>query len=364
MYIVIFFTCIAIFFTYLDVKGNFKNGMLWGFILITLLQMVHYDYGNDYMSYYTLYQENVSSAFDLQDIIEGTVFRDPGWIILCYAFKHIGGFFMMVAAISLFEGWAFYNAIKDWLPKNLWVFGVTIYLIHTSYYLLNFSMLRQGFTIAVFLAIWPWVKERKWWYCLAAIIGASFIHGSAKVLLPFAFWGFLPMKNAKYWVLSFIGIIILLNINGALLNDLSTALLGTSKSFEYYMNTYEGGNTTGSYGLGYYIYMIPVFVSLWFLYKNEDGEKDTKLLVALSCIGTIVSIFAASLPMVGRIGMYFGAYSIVSLPIVYNYIQNKGVRIALISLFIFIHLYDYFLFFNSEVFSEKYTEFHTIFSVI
>ena len=152
MYIVITCSLIAILLTYLDSRKIINGGMKWGFILVTLLAVIHYDYGNDYMAYYNLYKQ-IESFASLGDLISSDFYRDAGWSVVNYLFRYLGGFFSLVAVISIFQGVVFYKSINRFLPRHLWAFGIFIYLVTTSFYLLNFSMLRQGFVIASFLAV-------------------------------------------------------------------------------------------------------------------------------------------------------------------------------------------------------------------
>ena len=83
MYIVIFFSILAFLLTYLESKGKMKGGMKIGFILVTILGAIHYDYGNDYFSYLGNYEEITRYSFDLLGILAGEYYREPGWALLC-----------------------------------------------------------------------------------------------------------------------------------------------------------------------------------------------------------------------------------------------------------------------------------------
>ena len=102
MYIVIFTSLLALLLTYLDSKNQMRNGMRIGFILVTLLAVIHYNYGNDYMAYLEVYDDvKKYSAYNFNLIFDETLFRDSGWALICYLFNHLGGFFMMVAVLLL-----------------------------------------------------------------------------------------------------------------------------------------------------------------------------------------------------------------------------------------------------------------------
>ena len=84
MYIVIICSIIALLLTFLESKAILRNGMKLGFLLVTFLICVHYNYGNDYMGYLENYElvENNS----LLDIIRGNVIvhGETGWQVICW----------------------------------------------------------------------------------------------------------------------------------------------------------------------------------------------------------------------------------------------------------------------------------------
>ena len=103
MYIVIFVSLIALALTFLNSRGRLQGGMAYGFILLAFLGAIHYDYGNDYMAYYEKFEEINEKSFDIGLIFSGEVFKEPGWALLCYLFKPLGGFFVMVAAFNIVQ---------------------------------------------------------------------------------------------------------------------------------------------------------------------------------------------------------------------------------------------------------------------
>lgn len=154
MYIVLFCSLVALLFTHLETKGKMKGGMKLGFILITLLGVIHYDYGNDYMPYYELSNQVTKYSFNLKAILAKEYYRDPGWVILCFLFKPIGGFFMMVAVLNVIQNCIVYRFIRRNVEKKWWVMALFVYLFVTGYYLMAFSMMRQMFVVIMFLGMW------------------------------------------------------------------------------------------------------------------------------------------------------------------------------------------------------------------
>lgn len=365
MITVISCSVIALFLTYLESRGQMRNGMKLGFMLLTILGAIHYDYGNDYMPYYELANQVTNQSFNLSEILSKDVFRDPGWVLLCLLFKPIGGFFMMVAVLNVIQNIIVYKFIKENVAQKWWTFAVFVYLFATSFYLMSFSMMRQMFVMIVFLGMWKYIIQRKWWIPLVVLYLCSFIHGSAKVLIPFAFWGFVPMKNAKYVGIGYGVLLVVLWFFKNTLNDLFLFTMTLNDGFSEYADTYGNDDTGLKLGLGFIINMIPFVLSLIFLMsKKNNYPSQAKSLVALCAISFLITPFGQIIRLISRIGVYFGIFSIAALPYIYDNIKNKTCRSVLLSLYILITLYDYYLFFTDSVYSEEYSTFHTIFQQI
>lgn len=368
MYIVIFCSILALLLTYLETKGMIKNGMFWGFALITFLQVIHYDYGNDYMSYYNTYFEITQYDFNLQNILDKELYREPGWAILNYCFRPFGdyGFFVLVAVISIFQGVVIYKSIKRYLPCSQWPFAMLIYLFSTSLYLMGFTMLRQMLVMMVFIALWPLIEQRKFVIPLIILYLCSFIHASSIILLPFAFWGFIPMGKytGKIFTVVYLVLFLALFIYKDLINEIFTYAQTLSEDIESYKETYEEGNRITSVGLGFFLNLIPLCVALKYI-SDPNNDKSFRLMTALSSISFIILPFGQVIQLIGRVGSYFSVFSILTIPMTYAHLKNNVIRWTLISAQVILLCYSYWGFFKSPVWHESFGgEFSTIFSVI
>ena len=362
MFIVFLTSIIALALTFLDSRKMLGKGMAVGFILITILGCIHYDYGNDYMAYFEIYNSIVNIDFDIADILAGNVYKEPVWALLCYFFKPIGGFFMMVAVLNIIQNVIVYKQIKKNVDRKWWPLAIFVYLFFTSFYLLNFSMMRQGLVICLFLGAWEFIRDKK---CIKAflilLLGAT-IHKSALILLPFAFVGLLPIRKGRIVVLIYLALYFVIWFGGKFMNDVMTLFLSFDE-FREYGNAYGKDRAENTYRLGFVINLIPLILSLIYILKGK-GEKDGKLMVALSIVQFIIAPFSEIMPAIGRVGMYFGVYQILALPRVYANVRNNVIRWGLLFILVAITLYGYIGFFNSDVFRDGYSEFKTIFSVI
>lgn len=364
MYIVIFCSLSALLLTYLESTNQIKRGLQWGFVIVTILGMIHYDYGNDYMPYYGVYKQVTSYRFDLSKILAGEYYREPGWVLLCWFFKPIGGFFMMVAVLNLVQNMLVYRTIKNYVEKKWWPLSVFIYLFSTSLYLMNFSMMRQSFVICVFLGLWPLIKEKKWFLAAPILWLCSFVHTSALVLIPFAFAGLIPIGKGKLWGSIFIIGYLALWLNGSLVNDIFMSFMSIEE-FEEYANTYSTDNNTMKLGLGFVMNIIPFILGMLYLWNADRGHSFAeKLVVSIALISFVIAPFASIIPLTGRLGMYFGIYQIIAMPLIYKNLKRKEIQKALLFLFVFMRAYDYLIFFKSPVWIDKFTTFKTIFSQI
>lgn len=365
MYIVILISLVAILFTYMETKGEMCNGMRNGFILVTILGAIHYDYGNDYMAYYDVYRSIANSSLSVFDIIKGDigVYGEPGWHLLNYLFKYVGGFFVMVAVLNIIQNVIFYRFIKDNVEETWRPLAVFVYLCSTSLYLMNFSMMRQGLAAAIFLSLWPLIKERKIIPVIIILYLTSFIHSSAQFLIPFAFWGYIPFKRNK--LISIILGLLFLTIwfSSDFITDVLNRMMAL-EAFEGYVDTYGDTKNTNTLGIGFVLHTLPFFVALYYLYTNAEEDIQKNSLCTLGIIGILLVPFCLVILMLGRFSVYFGVYSLAAIPICYSGFSNRLYRLVFVGLYVLIVFYDYLIFFSNPVWVKHFTDFHTIFGVI
>ncbi len=361
MFVLIFVSILAILFTFLEVKGQIKNGMKLGFVLLTIIASLQYYVGSDYVSYYNNYLEVASSNFSFSDVLQGYVYKEPGWGLFIWIFSHIPyGFFLFIAVLAIVENIIYYKFIRNYADKRWWVFSVFLYTICTSTYLMNFAMLRQALVDAIFLACWPLILKRKYLIVLVILFLCTFIHNSAKIILPFAFWGMLSFKRTKLWGIGYALLLVVLYLYGGLVNDIVTPLLNMD-DFQMYAETYGADDRKVGYGgLGFWIYMTPVAVSIYYFIVNKNDCVKNKSLVAISAIGALILPFGVVMPMIGRVANFFVAFRLVAYPIMYQSVENTTVRRGLLFLIIFITIVDYFYFFNDPIW-KSFTTYRTIF---
>lgn len=143
---------------------------------------------------------------------------ESGYLILNYLVKLAGGNIQWVFAVMAFLSVGlFVFSLRRYTP---YVFvTLLVYLFHVYY--LNFSYIRQGFSIAVFFYALRFVKERNFKKYVFWIFISSLVHSSSLIVLPLYFILDREIKGVYYalgimaafmlmkmeWIQWFIGIV-------------------------------------------------------------------------------------------------------------------------------------------------------------
>ena len=365
MIVVIFCSILAMLLTYLDSEGKLRNGMVLSFVLLAFLGVIHYDYGNDYMAYYNIYNSIVDYKASVTDVLSGDVYKDVGWTILCLLFSHLGGFFVLVAAISILENYTYYILIKKFVPHKHWTFALFIYLFNYTYYLLNFSMLRQGLAIALGVMAIILYKKTTHKYILPILLlfVAFSIHSSSLICSLAYILCLFQYKDTKSLsiILSVLFVVFILS-RDFMVSFIEPFLV--FDTFDGFLEKYSERGQVSGLGLLFLVNSIPLFVAASLYYKRTALSSDEKHLLLLASIGVIIVPFSTIALMISRLAIYFSVFSIAAFPIMYSKITNQSLRIGLVALFITSQLYSYYDFFTSKTYGIPYSDFTTIFSVL
>lgn len=224
-------------------------------------------------------------------------------------------------------------------------------------------MMRQSLVIFVFLGLWPWIKQRKVVPTLLILLFCSSIHASALVLIPFAFYGFLPLSKPKLLAVIYVTLFVCLWLSKDFLDLIFQSFLRVEE-FETLAEIYAENDEIVSYGIGFIMNLIPFFLTIFYLLKSDVNKKSDVYLVSLAMLSFMVTPFSQIVPLVGRVGIYFDVYKLAAIPIIYSSVNNNIIRIGVLSILIVMCLHGYISFFSSPIWRDAYTEFHTIFSVI
>lgn len=368
MFVVIFSSLLAIFLSYLSQFKKYDRLHYFelAFGLLTFLACIHFDYGTDYSGYYYkfLHDYNDSSLTGLLDNAE----KEPLWAFLNWIFPKPYGFFTLVALISVIQNYCYYSLIKYHVPKRCRWISMALYVGITSFYLLNFSMIRQGFTVSLIVLSGIYLGQRKWIKAVIIILVASTIHLSSLCMLPFVAVSFLPLKNGKFVALSLFVLIVALFITKGLVGDIFTAFTETESTLSQYSLYQERvAAEDDSLGMGFLLNSVLYVVFFYFILKHYNEFTFTeRFFLLLSCVPLCLTPFQMEISgLIGRLGLYFSAFQIVTIPITYSRIKVPLFKFCAVFIYSFMLLRAYYVFFMDSWATDSYcAPFKTIFSVI
>lgn len=360
MDIVITASIISLFLVVLDSYKCTKHGLKIAFLILGVIQAIHYNYGNDYMNYLRDYLIIKSTNFTWDNIVDPPIPAESGWVLLNYLFVKIGGFWSLVASLAVIQNFIYYLLIKKYVPRNYWWFGFFIYaFVATQFYLINMSMLRQGFAMSLFVFSFNYIKQNKIIPSLLLIIAAGFVHTSAFILVPFAFSSYIFSFSPKKITVVLLSLFLFFYLGQTMMSTILTGML----KYETFQK-YEHFDEVGVWGWGMLIKYIPFAVTIYVMATNKNLLKEEKLLLGISSFGFVMEPFSLVSNLFSRVCYYFYALGIAATPVVYSKLNNELIKIFLIILYIFITLFSYYGFFTTSIHAEAYRVYKTIFEVI
>ncbi|MBR1929681.1 MAG: EpsG family protein [Paludibacteraceae bacterium] len=368
MIVVVLISILALVFTILQSLGIWKHGMAYGFMLTTFLLMIHYQYGNDYNTYYDWFLYIADSNLGWKEIFSPDTFsKDPGWFIISWLFSlpfGRSGFFMMVAVLSIIEGMIYYKFIERYVPENWYWLGMFVYLFHVCLYLLTFSMMRQSLAMALGLWAYTYIKDKKIVKSLLLLFLCLTIHKSSIVLLPFVFMAYLPKEKGKLIAIVLTVFLVLFLFVGRLTENIMGYLM-LIEALSDYGSTYGHVDTNINFGLGYVVKLLTMYCAfLYYIIHNNTKDSDSDIII-MATVGILILPFEGVITLMSRINFYFQMFYVAAIPLTYRYIPNQVIRIICIAAYIMFDIYGYYLFWAPKsVFYEGYLHFDTVFSTL
>lgn len=344
---------LVIFLAFLAQDKRFRPMLKLAFAILAVVLGVRYGYGNDYFSYYDVYNNSFSGWDERQEY---------GWYIL-NVMAHPIGFMGLVFILSCIEHYMLYDLINRYVtPKWYWL-AVFLYVFSPVYMLVGCSMMRQFLvTLLGFYAL-ELALKKKVIYFIILICLALLIHKVAILYAPFCAIPYIKVDKIKpLWLF----IILLLAISYIYVNldilifKLSNIL--TESGFKYansYLSDTELLNEHKIPKKTIVHYLIYVYL----MYKNIQYLSKEECVLSIEVLaGCLILVFALAFTMAGRTAWVYTTAEILAIPILFKHERRLIVKHSLLILLILITLLDYIDFFHSEIYSEHYKIFHTIFS--
>lgn len=363
MIVMILMSIVCLVLVYYASKDYLPYGLEWCFFITFFFAAIHYNFGNDYQSYLSIFEEINNREFDWYYITRKKYFSDIGWAVICFLFKPLG-FFPLVAVIAFVENLVYYLFIKKFVPKEWWLLAVFIYLFSDNLYILNMSILRQGLAASFFVIVFYCIKK---FNVVSVLLGvviiffASTIHGTAIILYPCLAFVFLKKEWAPFLTIPLVVLLVILFVIPDQVNSFLLSIENLEEIGEY-KKYYERGEAR-SISLGVIWRLIPFFVASYYCFFTKNISENDLKIVLLSMLGFVLIPFSLAIPMIGRLCYFFAPFMVASIPITYKTLPP---RIMYVCLFLEVAylIYGYWSFFHGVTWMESYYHFHSIFEVI
>ena len=346
------FNIVFVLLAYLAQYKSKEHLLKVSFFLIFLFLALRYNYGNDYPAYIDDFVLLTSN--DSFDYIFENEYYEKGWLFLYYLFKPFG-FFALIAVLAAFNCFVYYHLIKKYvLPGYHW-FAVFLYVFSPGFMLIHCSAMRQSLAIALFLFSIDYINKKDAIRYFLCIVLATLFHTSALVLLPVYFLGIFDWKINRPLAIIFFVIYILFFQFGILLMPVLSIFVGTN--FESYMR-YEGTIELSS-GIGLILNSSLFALILFYAYYQSN---QTSLFFKIAILSYFIIPLSLNISSLTRIGMYFDIAMIIVFPATVYTIKKPTIKVAVLAIIVFITLYNFNVFFKSEVFNKSFGTYQTIFS--
>ena len=239
--------------------------------------------------------------------------------------------------------------------------AIVLYLFNPTIWLLQLSMISQGLVITIFLISFYYIEQKKWKNALLLLLLASTFHKTAIILVPFALIGFVDVKQQKMVAITLVSLSLCLFFSTSALQSIfgTTIQMAQLQYYEEYYGNHAEGEV--SFGLGFFLQMIPFIVSIVLMYKKRYNQ--TYFLAAIIyCMTIVVLPFSKIIPLAIRVSYYFEVFSIIVIPFVISKLDNKLIRHFILFIIFLILLVNYKDFFAvGSVYRDSYIDYKTIF---
>lgn len=253
-------------------RQSAQKVLYWAaFGILAAMLCLRYGQGSDYFTYWEYYLATPPLP-QAQNLFDGTIHGEGGWLLLCSLCRWMGvPFAVLVGVLSAFQMVCLDRFIRKFSP--LWT--VTLLLAYPTLYLTYaMSALRQGLVLLFFLGfLVDWLCRKKWKAYILGMAVCLLFHASAAVFL-------LPLLLRRF---SLSGKRTLLGM--AICGAASYLITGTLVWFVPAFAAYAG---SGPYLPAIGERLISTLVIIWAFFPQKEAEEKQQVLLQLYLLGSLV----------------------------------------------------------------------------
>lgn len=244
------------------------------------------------------------------------------------------------ATINMELGYLYFNKIIGTIFPSftffLWIFSFWMLFFyfrtikyHSPYVTLSILLLllipynqslfviRQHMAVAIYFATIPLILKRKLFKFLLVALATFFLHRSSIMFIPVYFlFGF----DGKRLIVALAAAVLLVLMEWGLIISLSASLF----DYEWFTTEAEGLTNLTTFVQILLFYLIYVFS----LKKAIFESNINKLVFCVLTLALFVNTISVGIN-IGRMGLYYNVFSILSIPISLKYIKSKYLRVVI-----------------------------------
>ena len=351
---------LALLLAFLNSQGRLKYGLEIAFGIVTIAAALRGNYGNDYANYVEMYNSACKGGFSLSDFLSQHR-KSPAWFLLNRACAHLS-FEWVIALSSVIQNAAIYVVIKKCVPEKMRFVSLAIYLFCPFFYVLSMSMIRQSIAMAFFLLSLHYAIRKRKLISVALMFVAWTFHNSALVMVPvILFFLFVTIKHEILWVLGLYGVFALTLLSPALQKSLIDILTSSDEfgEYDYYKNKSYGIDFT--IGMGFvFAYFVPFCIYMYYL-LDERCSQTLKKLTVVASMTALTFALGMAMPWMVRVAYYFLLTFVITMPWVYQRMEQKELRYGAYGSFFAMMAYFYWDFFHNLTYTQHFLVYHSLF---
>ncbi|MGB3161822.1 MAG: EpsG family protein [Carnobacterium sp.] len=350
LYVLVFI--ILIFLALVEVlKRNTRVSFLTG-SLLALMAGFRFSTGYDFESYKKFYE----SLDNINDVFNGTIDAESGYLLINFLFKSIGfNFYFFILFFSVLS----MSLLSYFLYTHTKFPSMFLLYYYSRFFLVrDMGQIRSSLACIILLYAIPYIEKKKPIHFLIIVLTASLFHISA------LFFIIAYLFNGLFKKLSIQNILVLLSIAimlGIIIQNPQLYLWAVpGRYISYFTNP---NYTNGKWILNPILWMqLAIFAGgiLCLRSKDRDEQKKYSLLLKIYFLASLILLAAGDLGTVGgRISTLFATLEVLIVPhLILNLTRNKLLNLILFFGFSFI---IFFLIFIVGGTYTQYIPYQTVF---
>lgn len=270
--------------------------------------------------------------------------KDQGFSVLSILCKSIGitqyqDFFLLIA---VFQMLCIVSTFRKY-SENFWI-SFFLFVASTDYLSWMHNGIRQFIAVSMIFAAFPLQVKGKYWRFALVVLLASTIHGSALLMLPFAYIMTGPVLNRKTFLMIG-GVALLIPFIDNFLPMLENLLMDTQYNDVMTNGIWESDDGTNL--IRVLVYSVPALVALLGRkYIRRNTNPVTNLCINASMITMAIYLISSvtSGIYIGRIPIYTTLHGYMVLPWLIDQIFEKltarFVKLAMVLCYVALYYYQ------------------------